>query len=99
MYKTKIFLKYAVCEEKYFTLAFLSRRLSDLFNRLPSDGKPNLLTLYHLMSADNKLKQTANQMWILSHIHTHKHTTDPTDQTKIGPKYYTLVPTPCLGRY
>lgn len=68
MYETKLFLKYAICEEKFFTVAYLNRCLSDVFCRLPSDGRPNFLSLSHLTSPDNKLKQTAYQMWIFSHI-------------------------------
>lgn len=68
MYETKLFLNYAIYEAKFFTLAYLNRCIYDVLRKLPSDGRPNLVSLQSLKSNDHKLKQTAYQMWMLSHI-------------------------------
>ena len=68
MYETKLFLKYAIYEAKYFTLPQFNRYLIDMLNYLPSDSQPNSITKENLTSDDNKMKQTAYKMWILSHI-------------------------------
>ena len=68
MLETKLLLKYIIYQQNFCTLAYFNRCLLDSFANLPPDGRPNIITKGHLDSDDNKLKQTAHQMWILAHI-------------------------------
>lgn len=68
MYETKLLLQYVINDAKYFTLAYLNRQLTEALATLPPESRPIMLTRENLNSDDNKLKQTAHNMWILAHI-------------------------------
>ncbi len=67
MYETKLFLKYAIFEAKYFTLMQFNRYLTDISDKFPIDSRLNTVRRENLLSDDNKMKQTAHNMWVLSH--------------------------------
>ena len=68
MYETKLFLKYAIFEAKYFTLMQFNRYLADISDKLPIGSRPNTITRENLLLDDNKIKQTAHNMWVLSRV-------------------------------
>jgi hypothetical protein len=62
-----LFLKYAVCEKSYFTVAYLNSAMQAFCEKIPADCKPNAID-EHLLKSSDALKQTAHQMWWLSHL-------------------------------
>lgn len=64
----KLLLKYCLLEEKYFTIAQLNSKLFELSAQLPSENRPNAITVDQIKSDDYKLRQTAHQMWWLSNM-------------------------------
>ena len=62
-----LFLRYAVYDKSYFTLAYLNSAMQAICEKIPADCKPNAID-EHLLKSSDTLKQTAHQMWWLSYL-------------------------------
>ena len=65
--ETKHLLKYVVLEKQYLSLSRFSAAMKELYDLLPVRCRPSNVDLSQLQS-DDKLKQTAYHMWMMSHL-------------------------------